>query len=372
VKYKQNKSTKRIDIVLLVPTLDGGIGKVTSILANGMHTIGLQVEVWSIAKNGEYENYIHKDISLQYLGSRRALSSLRPIIKLLNIHKPKVLLSASYHLNVIAILARILTRVPTRVFVAEHKSLAEGFKTISLPARLYARSAIRILYKYADGWVAISKSIAEQIAYYSAVSIEKINIIYNPIISPGLFTKSKEQITHPFLATNEPLILSVGRLSKEKDYITLLKAFAIVRKKIPAKLLILGEGQERNDLEALVNKLGIKNQISMPGFVDNPYPYFRCANLFVLSSVLEGFPIVLIESLALNTPVVSTTAGNPEEIPCSDTCVKIVPTRNPEAMANAIIATLNTKPQDMDGTALSLFYEESSVAKYIKILNLKS
>jgi glycosyltransferase involved in cell wall biosynthesis len=202
----------------------------------------------------------------------------------------------------------------------------------------------RFFYRWADAVVAVSQGVADELVHYVRIPAEKVRVIYNPIVTPELFRKAEEPLEHPWFREGEPpVILGVGRLTKQKDFPTLIRAFALVRQQRPARLMILGEGEERPQLEALVKELGIAEDVSLPGFVQNPYPYMKKAAVFVLSSRWEGLPTVLIEAAALDVPVISTNCpSGPAEILAmySD---QLVDVGDKDGMARAILKTLQSR-----------------------------
>ena len=187
-----------------------------------------------------------------------------------------------------------------------------------------------------------------------------------------LFAKSEEALDHPwFLPGEPPVILGVGRLTQAKDFPTLIRAFALVRKKHPARLMILGEGEERSKLETLVQELGLEKEVSLPGFVDNPYKYMKRAAVFVLSSKWEGFGNVLVEAMALGTPVVSTNCpSGPAEILENGRWGRLVPVGDVYALAEAIIETLDEEHHPDVANRAKDFAVELAVEKYINVLGV--
>src|SRR5262249_37227290 len=149
-------------------------------------------------------------------------------------------------------------------------------------------------------------------------------------------------LSHPWFAPGSlPVILGVGRLTWQKDFPTLIKAFALVRSRQPARLLILGEGEKRLELETIVKELGLAADVCLPGYVDNPFAYMHRCSAFVLSSASEGLPNSLIEAMACGAPVISTDcASGTAEILENGRYGPLVPVGDVEAMATAISATL--------------------------------
>jgi glycosyltransferase involved in cell wall biosynthesis len=212
--------------------------------------------------------------------------------------------------------------------------------------------------------------VAEDLIKTSKMPPQKTHVVYNPVVYPGLEQEARQSISHPwFQSDNPPLILAVGRLAVAKDYPTLLRAFSLVCRKRKAHLLILGEGRERPRLEALVRKLGLIDNVQMPGFVRNPYAYMAHARLLVLSSRWEGFGNVLVEALACGTPVVSTDCGGGiREVLADGRFGMLVPVGDAEALAEAILETLQTPPdRAMLRQRAQDFTVEKSVKEYLRV-----
>ena len=182
---------------------------------------------------------------------------------------------------------------------------------------------------------------------FTGVSPEKVRTIYNPVVTEDLAVQAQAPLAHPWFDVDAseriPVVLAAGRLTGQKDYPTLLRAFKEVRNQRPARLMILGEGQQRSALEALVKDLGIQEDVSLPGFVDNPFAYMARADLFVLSSAWEGLPGVLIQAMACGCPVVSTDCpSGPREILEGGTYGPLVEVGDARGLAEAMLSTLES------------------------------
>jgi glycosyltransferase involved in cell wall biosynthesis len=233
---------------------------------------------------------------------------------------------------------------------------------------------LRCFYPWADGIVAVSNGVADDYVHTTGIQSNRISIIYNPVITPALYKKAHEPFEHPWLTPKEPpVILSVGRLTEQKDYSTLIRAFAKVREKRPARLLILGEGELRKDLESLMRKLHLENDMALPGFVKNPYQYMAKASVFALSSKWEGLPTVLIEALAIGIPVVSTNCkSGPDEILRNGRLGKLVPVGEVMALADAISESLSKSKPNIRCETLEQFERSWAIEEYLKILKGES
>ena len=194
--------------------------------------------------------------------------------------------------------------------------------------------------------MAVSHGVGDSLAELADIPRERITTIYNPTVTPDLHAGARVPLDHPWFRPDAPPVVpGAGRLVPPKDFPTLLRAFARVRAQRPARLVILGEGKRRGELETLAATLGITADTAMPGFVENPYPYMARAAVFVLSSVREGLPNVLIEALACGCPVVSTDCpSGPAEVLDGERYGRLVPTGDDAALARALCATLEKAP----------------------------
>lgn len=361
-------------VALYVPSLrGGGAERVMVTLANGFAKQGNEVDLVLVKAEGPYLSQVSSKVRIVDLQSHRVLTSLPKLICYLRQARPKALLSTLSHANVIAIWAKQLSRVPTRVIVREASTLS--LSAASAPSRRgrFLPCVMRWTYNWADAVIAVSHGVASDLSEMLGIPLEKITVIYNPVVTPELFEKAKEPLNHPwFTLKAPPVILGVGRLTKAKDFATLIQAFALVRREDDIRLLILGEGEERFHLEALVKKLGMEEYVALPGFVDNPFKYMARASLLVLSSAWEGFPNVLVQAMAVGTPVVATDCpSGPAEILEGGKWGKLVPVGDPEALASAIIETLeNPLPQELLRKRAEVFSIDTIISRYIKVLKI--
>jgi glycosyltransferase involved in cell wall biosynthesis len=322
-------------------------------------------------------NAVLAKISFYFLGK----SSMYPMwINTMTFHlanylrknRPHALLAILPDPNIIALKAKQFANISFCLIINE-----QTIPSIDLqfnPRRQFIEQRMRILYPKADRIVAVSQGVADDLISLLNLPHEKVTVIYNPVVTPELFEQAKQPANHPWFEQNRlPVILAVGRLTKAKDYPTLFRAFSLVRQIRPAKLLILGEGEERANLERLAIELGIQNDVSMPGFVDNPFAFMAKASVFVLSSAWEGLPTVLIEALACGCPVVATDCrSGPREILGNGRYGRLVPVGDHEALAKAILETLDnpdfpaTKEERIQ-RALE-FSLDAAVEKYLQVL----
>jgi glycosyltransferase involved in cell wall biosynthesis len=205
---------------------------------------------------------------------------------------------------------------------------------------------VKRTYRFADGIVAVSNGVADDLTEKARIDRDTITTIYNPVVDDTLGEMAAHTPTHPWFGAGQPpVILGVGRLTPQKDFQTLLRAFARLRGEREIRLLILGEGRQRTELTALARELGVTDDFDMPGFVDNPYQYMARASVFALTSLYEGLPGVLIQALACGCPVVSTDCpGGSAEILENGKYGRLVPVQDASELANAIRSTLDAPP----------------------------
>jgi glycosyltransferase involved in cell wall biosynthesis len=229
---------------------------------------------------------------------------------------------------------------------------------------------IRYFYPWADNIVAVSKGVANDLERFLASLDGQIKVIYNPIVTHELKQKAKVRLEHPWFEKGQPpVILSVGRLAAQKDFITLIKAYARVRQTHPSRLLILGDGEERPLLESFIQQLGLQQDVCMPGFIANPYPFMMKASLFVLSSRWEGLPGVLIEAMYCGVPLIATDCpSGPREILKDGKHGVLVPVGDEKVLSQAIIRTLEGKVVSPSSESWRPFDMETVVSSYIKLL----
>jgi glycosyltransferase involved in cell wall biosynthesis len=368
------REKKKHHIALFLPSLrGGGAEKVMVNLALGFVEQGLKVDLVLAKAEGPYLSRVPEEVRVVDLGARRVLYSLPGLVRYLRRERPQAMLSALNYANIVAIWAKLLARVQTHLVVSERNTLSCSTQNASSVRVKLLPLLIKIFYPYADAVVAVSHGVAEDLITMTGLPMEKVKVIYNPVITPELFVKAEEPLDHPWFRPGEPpVVLGVGRLTKQKDFPTLIRAFALVRKERPARLMILGEGEERPKLETLARELGIEEDFVLPGFVENPYKYMKRASAFVLSSRWEGLPAVLIEALALGVPVISTNCpSGPAEILEHGKWGCLVPVGEPHLLARAILEILQNDVRiPSHKTAWERFSKENAVIAYLQVLGI--
>jgi glycosyltransferase involved in cell wall biosynthesis len=358
-------------VAVFVPTLAyGGVERVMLNLAEGFCERGFDVDIVAPQVKGEFQAYVPKKARVVNLRAGRVLTSLPNLVQYLRRDRPAAVLTAMEHSSVIAIWARAIARVPTAIIATVHTNLSEVVKHAPSRRVRLVPLACRWFLHRADAVVAVSQGVADDLVEHAPKCGSRMKVIYNPIISSHILSQAKQAVEHAWFQPGQPpVILGAGRLAEQKDFATLIRAFARVRQQRPARLLIMGEGEERQRLEALAGELGIRQDVSLPGYEENPYKFMSKAALFVLSSAWEGFGNVLVEALAAGAPVLATDCRDgPREILEAVGQGRLVQVGDADAMAREMLASLEEKLEPASPAALRAFTLDYVVDQYAALV----
>ncbi len=351
----------------------GGVERMVAHLCQGFLSHGHAVDLLLIKARGPHLAAIPKEVNVIKLGPSHALLCLLPLIRYLRRQRPPALLVTKHRAKSVALLARMLAGVDTRIVLRVSTQVSRALNGRGWLHRMAYGLPLRWLYPRADAIVAVSDGVAQDIAEVAGVLPERVRVIPNPVIVPGMAEKAARPVAHPWFSEKTlPIVLGVGRLVREKDFATLVRAFAEVRSQKACRLVIVGEGQERAALERLTEELRIRDSTSLPGFVANPYAYLARADVFVLSSLYEGSPNALTEAMALGTPVVATDCrSGPKEITQDGRYGILVPVQDHQAMAAAILEALAAPPdRAILRAAVADYTAEVSAYQFLQALGL--
>jgi glycosyltransferase involved in cell wall biosynthesis len=336
----------RPTLAIFLPSLaGGGAERMMLNLAAGASAQGIAVDLVCADARGPYLPEVPRGCRLVDLKARRVLLALPGLAAWLRRERPRVLLAAMDHANLVAIWARRLAgadaRVRLAVSVRSQLSTAAANEP-SLRGRTLPRLA-RWFYPWADDVIAVSQGVADDLVHVVGLADARISVIPNPVVTDDLDTLTGAPLAHPWFAPGQPpVVLAAGRLTRQKDFPTLLCAFAQLVPRRDLRLVILGEGPDRAALAAQLDALGLGERVALPGFDDNPFRWMSRARLFVLSSAWEGLPGVLIQAMACGTPVVSTDCpSGPREVLDDGRFGPLVPVGDAQALAAAIEQTLD-------------------------------
>jgi glycosyltransferase involved in cell wall biosynthesis len=333
------------------------------------------VELVTVRTDSPHLEHLPPAVHRVPIGSRHTLPAALGLAAYLRRRRPSVLLAAKDRAGRAAVIARRLAGVdiPLVMRLGTNLSAAMSAKT---PLQRWTRYApIRLLYSRIDRIVAVSDGVAADTVSVSGYPRERIVVIRNPVITPDLRTRAAAPCPHRWLSALErqrtPVIVAAGRLERQKDFTTLLRAFAMLRRHRPCRLILLGDGSWRPRLESLIDDLGIGSAVELPGHQQNPYPFLANADLFALSSIWEGSPNVLTEAMALGTPVVATDCpSGPRETLDGGRFGPLVAVGDAEGLAAAMARTLSDplSPETLMSAVRDYDYKISA-GHYLRLLD---
>ena len=367
----------KLKIAVFVANLyGGGAERMMLNLAKGFAKMGIKTQIVLGIAEGPYLNEIPSSIDVIDLNSNKVLYSVNKLRKYLIDQRPDVLISTLSRVNIAAILAKSFSRVNTKLILREANTFSVYLGSNKGLWDKMIDYMIKKLYKKGDKIVAVSEGVAKDLKKTLPGLEDKITVIYNPVIDEEVFKKANEPINNEWLNDKViPVIVAVGRISEQKDFSTLLKAFNLVLQKIDVRLLILGkynkDDKEYLKLINLIDEFDIRDRIKFEGFVDNPFAYLSRASLFVLSSKWEGLPGALIQALACGCPVVSTNCpSGPDEILKYGKFGSLVDVGDVLGLSNKIIETIkrgNSNKDELVERSLEFSVSEAT-NKYLKIV----
>lgn len=348
---------------------EGGAERNVARVLNGIVARDIPTDLVVIRRTGAFFAELDPRVNIVQLPQARTTTSILGLKNYLETRRPLALVSSLTHTNVAAIVANMLARHRTRLIVVERNQFSTNRELKKGLVRM-AYGLVPWIYRKADRIGAVSMGVRDDLAATTGLPADEVEVLYNPVVSEALFRRADEPVTHPWLVDQKaPVIVGVGRFSTQKNFPLLIRAVAEVRKTRPVRLIILGEGSLRRDLEQLVRDLGIENDVDLPGFDANPFRFLKHASLYVLSSDWEGLPTALIEAMACGTPVVATDCeSGPQEILDGGRHGRIVPRGDVSALAAAILATLDDPGDQTARVARAReFSLERAVDRYLEV-----
>jgi glycosyltransferase involved in cell wall biosynthesis len=354
-------------IILYAASLrGGGAERVMVTLANGFSELSYNVKLVLVKKVGEYIDEVSDKVEIVDLECSRVLYSILPFSRYLRNENPEIVVSTQSHVNIAAICAKLLSNNNAKILVREASTPSISSSHAGFRSKVISY-LLRFFYNKADVVVCPSNGVSQDLQEKYFFDSGRIKVVPNPMHIQKILkqSQSQEEVCLPDrFDPSRPYIIAVGRLTKPKNFPLLIHAFSLVRNKIDARLVILGEGEDRQDLEALVKELGLSQYVYMPGFVENPFAYMKRSSVFVLSSLWEGLPNVLIQAMIVGTPVVATDCpSGPKQILENGKWGKLVPIGDEQEMANAILDVFENGHEKIPMEMLEKEYSTESVLK---------
>lgn len=295
----------------------GGGERTTFDIARGLRNMGHDVELVFLYKKERYKK-LPDELPMHFLDQKNMRKGIDALAKYMRERKAHTILTTQEHAHIVSILARGRSCTDTKVVLRMGMPISRLFRYKNIKDRLIIPILSKKLFPKADKIISVSKEIKDELIDFG-IEEDKISVIYNPL--PKINTNKP---AHKWLKEKTSFILAMGRMEEQKDFKTLIKAYAEVSDKIDSKLLILGDGSKRQELKKLSESLGIGDKVDMPGgYVENPIEYMKSADMFVLSSIYEGFPNVLTEAMYAGSPVIAADCiSGPREILAPETNYK--------------------------------------------------
>lgn len=365
---KKNKTK----IALFVPDLRiGGAEKGFVKIANGLISLGYNVDLITFLDKVDLAIYLSPKVRVINFHRRSAYFTLFPLVRYMIQSKPTALLSVLDLTNLIAILAKIISKQKTivSIYIVNNTSMQRRTKIKKWLERLF----LRLLYPLADHIIANANDVVNDLAKYLNMPADKILMQYIPTTDHLLDELSLEPLSHPWFQLDSPsVILGVGRLVEQKNFGLLIESFAIVRQQIESNLMIIGDGEQFDMLQNKVKNLGLQEQVEFVGFNINPYPYVKNAALLAVPSNWDGLSMILVEAMYLRTPVICTDCiSGPREVLDHGKYGTLVPVGDKDALADGLMDIIKGNYQVVDPSWLKQFSVEHGVPQLIKKMGIR-
>ncbi|MCB1875357.1 MAG: glycosyltransferase [Chromatiales bacterium] len=342
-------------------------------LATGILALGHPVDIVAARTQGAHVEALPAGARLIRLAARHSTTALPALVRYLRNEPPSVLLAAKERAIRTAVLAKRLSGSQVPLYGRMGTTLSAALEGGNPLSRSIRYALLRNAYRRLDGLIAVSGGVADDVEKIAGMERTRIHVIRNPVIGPWLAKAAEADPQHPWFGDGgDPIVLGAGRLTRQKDFPTLLRAFALANRHRGCRLIILGEGRDRQALLDLANELGVADRVDLPGFRANPHALMARADVFVLSSLWEGSPNVLTEAMALGAPVVSTDCpSGPREVLDGGRLAPLVPMSDPDALAKAIVHSLEQPPQRaMLQEAVRDYHMDVAARHYLTVMGL--
>jgi glycosyltransferase involved in cell wall biosynthesis len=352
----------------------GGAQRAMAKLASGFAACGHDVDVVLGRATGPYLSELSPEVRVVDLGVRRFAGAVVPLARYLRDARPRAVFSALDYVNVVTVVARSLSRVDVPLVVSERNTLSQAVAHTRSVRTRWMPPLVRWTYGHADAVAAVSEGVAVDLVRTCRLAPGSVHVLNNPVVTPEMTRMRREPVTHPWLRDRSvPVVLGVGRLVPQKDFGLLLEAFAMVRRSCAARLVILGEGRLRPQLEDQAAQLGVAADVSFPGFYENPYPAMAAADVFVLSSRWEGSPGVLVEAMSCGAPVVATDCpSGPRQVLDGGRHGRLVPVGDAAALCDGIVDALAGRVQPPRPESWSPYAQATVVQAHLDLLGVNA
>ena len=351
---------------------DGGVEKITNDLLRALVKQGVEIDLLLIKAQPPFVEGIPSEVNQIRFRRSSARLATPELVEYLQRESPPVLMAAKHRGLLLALRARRAAGVDTAIVGQIHSEVTASLVTKPWYNRMARLREVRKYYPQADAIIGVSQGVVDDLVRLTRMPETRFRCIYYPILDDSIPVRAAENIDHPWLGDDRqiPVFLGVGRFTNQKGFDDLIRAFAEVRKRRPARLVILGRGPLQAELETLIAELNVGEDIDLAGFQPNPLAYMSRCDVFVLSSRWEGFGIVLAEAMAAGARVVSTDCrSGPSEILMQGACGPLVAVGDIDAMAGAMLRQLDAQidPAHYEAS-LRRFRSDFVASEYIEYL----
>ncbi|CAN5408275.1 hypothetical protein BH11BAC1_BH11BAC1_21480 [soil metagenome] len=361
---------RRIHVAFMVGSLRmGGAERMMIHTANQLAK-HVQVSFLSLTGGAELKPELQNNVRLISFDKNKTLAAIPPILKFLKSEKPDVLISTQIHVNLVAMLLKIVFRAKTKIILREATSPGAQFMNFRDARSRAVKSMVKMLYPKADAIVAICEAVKVNLIEHRFAKMEQVTVIFNPVFNQHLIEGMKAEADDEFFHAGVPVIISSGRLAPVKNFSLLIESFQKLLQKQDARLIIIGEGSERSKLQSLITELGLTAKVKLIGMKLNPYPYLKKSTVYVLTSLFEGLPNALIEAMACGLQLISVDCpGGSREVLRNGELGKLVPMNNADALAVAMAEAMeHPLPKDLVLSGVKRFEAEKVSLEYLKLV----
>lgn len=353
--------------MVFIPDLrGGGAEKVTVNLCNELVNY-LQIEIVVMNDNGVMQKNLNDKIKIYNCKIKKLRSFFFIIPKIIKTSKPDYILGQMWPLTSILIIAKYLFFLKGKFFICEHINIIQSIKNETGFNYILSFPIIFLSHNLCDKLIVVSKGVKNQFTSYFKINSSKIKVIYNPVIDKKF--KNFKVTEHKIWNKKTDIkMLSIGRLKKQKNYNYLINSLSLI-KNINYELIIVGEGEEKDNISKLIKKLKLENNIKLIGYKEIVNNYYFNSDIFILPSLWEGFGNVIVEALYYNKKVISTDCKfGPREILLDNKFGSLVPINNISKFAETIIKVIKNKNKNTRSRALD-FDAETISSQYLNLFS---
>jgi glycosyltransferase involved in cell wall biosynthesis len=356
-------------VMLMIPTLQyGGAERVFTTLLKYLNRERYRIVLVVVnLTEGTFKDDVPSHVIVENINKKRLLAAVPKILSLIWKYQPAVILSTLSHMNLALTILKALMPLGTRLLVRETTMISRS--QMSKRSKILFRALMKTFYRTSDKIIAQSNEMRNDLAKYLGLPATKLIVIYNPVDVDEISAASRKYRAADNRKPGRMEIVAVGRLVDVKRHDLLIRAIGIIKQK-DIHLTIVGDGPNRSKLESLIDEIELRSKVTLVGQQSSAIPYLAKADLFVLTSLYEGLPNVVLESLACGTPVVATPCpGGLNEILDGIQECKIAESQTVEALAIVIAQQLDHAEKRTDAKHIARFRAQNIARQYEELFS---